>query len=447
MAAERCAPGRGGTPPAVTESAPSRTASEPDDAAKERIVLTAVQTLLNNGEDTYGVLAAALAMGQGLGLAIEAVPGWSETALRAKDRLVANVPVTPWGVNMRRVVATLAVVEAMSDRRTSGEAALQALLEASQQPAANVWLFAAMCGFGTVALSLLNGAGSPNVLATVASVAFLGGLLRRWMAGPLGIGNGLVQLFAAALLAGAVGGAVSRLHIAFSSGMLALGPLFVLVPGPALLGGAFDLMALRLPLGLARFTYGLLAITALCAGVLIGAWVGGAVTPAPLSPVLHLALWQDMVCAGVASAAYAVFFSMPLRLLALPVIVGMLAHGLRWLCLSKLHFANASAAGLACLLVGIIMEPIARRWRLPFAAVGFAAVVAQVPGSFLFRTAAGLVALQRLGGSAPPSLVLDIATNGGSALLTLVAMALGLAIPKSLYQHLVARPMGEVRPI
>jgi uncharacterized membrane protein YjjB (DUF3815 family) len=120
---------------------------------------------------------------------------------------------------------------------------------------------------------------------------------------------------------------------------------------------------------------------------------------------------------------------------------GTLAHGLRWICLTEFHLSNASAAGLACLFVGTTLEPISRRLRLPFAAVGFASVVAQVPGTFLVRMSSGLAELQRQGATAPQDLVLGIISHGGTALLTLIAMALGLAIPKSLYMRL-----GDSRP-
>jgi uncharacterized membrane protein YjjB (DUF3815 family) len=37
-----------------------------------------------------------------------------------------------------------------------------------------------------------------------------------------------------------------------------------------------------------------------------------------------------MIAAGVAVAAFSIFFSMPWRMLGWPVAVGMLAHALRW---------------------------------------------------------------------------------------------------------------------
>ena len=256
-------------------------------------------------------------------------------------------------------------------------------------------------------------------------------MLRAWR-------YGLAQLLAAAFIAGLIGAVAAREHVTFDTGLLALGPLFVLVPGPALLGGAFDLVGLRIPLGLARLTYGVLSIIALSAGVVIGVAIGGPNAVSELLPVSPTALWLDMICAAIASTAYGIFFTMPKKTLIFPATMGAVAHGLRWVCLNELHFANACAAGLACLLVGVVMEPLSRRLNLPFAALGFASVVSQVPGVYLFRMSAGLAKLEQHGAHASVELLAGILSDGGTATLTLVTMALGLVIPKSVYMRIAA---------
>jgi uncharacterized membrane protein YjjB (DUF3815 family) len=190
--------------------------------------------------------------------------------------------------------------------------------------------------------------------------------------------------------------------------------------------------------------------------ILVAIWVGLLLglslldVSLPVSPPgRSVALWLDVLAAGVAAAAFGAFFSMPLRMLAWPVLVGMLAHAARWWAMTAFQVQVAPAAGLASLVVGIILVPVARRLRLPFAAIGFAAVVALIPGVFTFRLASGLIELQAQGANVP-SLIVDTLPAGMTAVLVVMAMTLGLAVPKRLYDKFrsyhVAQQWARARP-
>ena len=105
----------------------------------------------------------------------------------------------------------------------------------------------------------------------------------------------------------------------------------------------------------------------------------------------------DVLAAGVAVAAYGTFFAMPARMLPLPILVGMLAHGARWAAISVAGASVEVAALLACLIVGVVITPLADRMRMPFAAVAFASVVALIPGVYIFHMAEGFVQLIEAG--------------------------------------------------
>ena len=105
------------------------------------------------------------------------------------------------------------------------------------------------------------------------------------------------------------------------------------------------------------------------------------------------------------------------------------------------HQRVETGALVACLVVGILVTPIADRLRLPFAAVGFASVVSLIPGVFLFRMAGGLVALISPGGDASTELFVSTVTDGITALAIFLAMTFGLIAPKILIEH-----FRELRP-
>jgi uncharacterized membrane protein YjjB (DUF3815 family) len=173
----------------------------------------------------------------------------------------------------------------------------------------------------------------------------------------------------------------------------------------------------------------------ICAGLLLGLATGGATVPAAATPV-PVPFLADVIMAGCAVAAYGTFFSMRWRLLALPVVVGMLAHAAHWALISLAGADVAVGALVACTLVGIVVTPIADRLHLPFAAVAFCAVVSMTPGFFLFRLASARIELVASGEPVPEDLVASMVANGTTAFLIILAMSSGLIVPRMLCDYL-----------
>src|SRR5262249_62392998 len=127
-----------------------------------------------------------------------------------------------------------------------------------------------------------------------------------------------------------------------------------LCAGAPALNGALDLVNGRIHRGAAGLIYAGLVIVAISTGLLLGLALLGVSLPVDEAS-RTVPLWQDVIAAGVAVAAYSVFFSTPLNMLPWPVAVGMLSHALRWVAITVLGFGAAIGTLLACLVVGLIL--------------------------------------------------------------------------------------------
>jgi uncharacterized membrane protein YjjP (DUF1212 family) len=407
-----------------------------DDGKAERYdaLLAATALLYANGQSTQMTLTGVERLNRGLDLDAVVVPSWPMLTLTAAGsrKTVLTAAVSPTAINMHRVGTMMAVVDAAQDGPLELERVVAGVAAAEAQSSSGTIAFTIACATGATALSVIYGATHPLAILLVALAAAAGGLLRRWL-GAISAGP-LVQVFAAALVAGAVGAAAAHLDLGASTGVVAICPAMVMVPGPHILNGALDLLDLRITLGLARLAFGLLILTAIAGGLILGLRLGGQTLPVT-APSSAAPLLIDVLAAGVAAASYPIYFSMRWQLIGWPVAVGMLAHAAHWYALAA--GANlALAAFVACLLVGVALVPVAHRKRIPFAGIGFAAVVALVPGVFVFRTLAGFVDFV-----AHPSaqLLSAAAADLIGATIVVSGMALGLAIPMHLYAAVAAR--------
>jgi len=383
--------------------------------------------------------ARRLARALGFGADIHLRWGEITVGVNNQERFLHAQPV---GVDMGKVAAAEQVIDRVERGDLDAVGAAAALRTVGAMSPVSDTHFAVSAAAGAVALSVIFGVIHLFAVAVIALSAAAGGYLRRWLGRKSR--NPLLQPLSAALLAGAIASIALRLRPDEPQRLVAVCPCMVLVPGPHILNGALDLARVNIPLGAARIGFALLVTLMICAGLLLGLSLGGVTLPLT-GTVVHVPLIFDVLAAGVAVAAYGTFFSMPARMLAVPIAVGMLAHGARWLAISSAGASAEGAALLACLVVGLLITPAADRLKMPFAAVAFAAVVSLIPGVYVFRMAEGFMLLIKQGTAASPAVVAATAAAGAAAFLITFAMAFGLLLPKICLERLWPSLTGRDR--
>jgi uncharacterized membrane protein YjjP (DUF1212 family) len=397
------------------------------------LVLACAHVLHTNGQSTHETVQAAERLGTQLGLRATMIVHWEELELRAADGTGSQVSFergSPTGINMNRVASAMSAIENCAADRPPISAALENIKTIAHIPPAPTWLFTIAAAAGAAAMAAIFGAHHLAAVALIMISAASGAVLRRTLARYSA--NTLLQPFCAALLAGMFGALAVRYNLSSSLRLVAVCPCMILIPGPHALNGAIDLIAARINLGASRLVHAGLIISAISIGLLLGMGILS-VSLSVGEPGRAVPLWLDVIAAGVAVAAFSVFFSTPLRMLAWPVATGMLAHAVRWGALNA-GAGVATSDLVACLLVGAILAPVARRWRMPFAAIGFASVVSMMPGVFLFRMASGLVQFTD-SSNANFDLLRATIANAMTALAIILAMSFGVVAPKMIFDR------------
>jgi uncharacterized membrane protein YjjP (DUF1212 family) len=274
------------------------------------LVLPFAKVLYVNGQATEQTVSAAERLARARGLHATIMPHWGELQLVANDKhgtLIAQAAAYPAGVEMNRVASTMRAIEDVVSGRLSPDVAVKAIDDIARSPPAPTWLFTLAAAAGAVALAVIFGVQHFSAAILIFVSAGAGAILRRAL-GQLSE-NFFLQPFGAAILAGIIGAMAVRYDLSSSLRVVAVRPCMVLVPGPHFLNSALDLINGRIALGTARLMYAGLIVVAISVGLLIGLALLGVSLPAdPAGRVVPL--WQDVIAAGVAVAAYSVFFQL-----------------------------------------------------------------------------------------------------------------------------------------
>ena len=394
--------------------------------------------LFENGQTTHRVVEDARLVGSVMGYRVDVYPMWDRITVRLDNPnddqyvefltapLRTEIEVTPSGVNMNKVLQTTALIDAISSGKLAPTDAFEKLKQIEGGPSASTVRFIMMAGLGAAALAIIFGVTDWLTLSLIFFSASAGAAFRKIIARYSK--SFLLQPIGAAFFAGAAGATLQSLGVDVNLQLVEACPCMILVPGVHIINGSLDLARNRLNLGIARLVYASLIILMICLGLFLGLCVGGQ-TLAQAMNTQSVPIGVDVVAAGFAVAAFGAFFSMPWRILMIPVLIGMSAHAMRWSAI-EMGYSIPMGVAIACFFAGLVATPLAHRLKIPFAALAFASVVSMMPGVFVFRMSSALVEIY-MNAEQSAQTILTVATADGiAAMVICLAIAFGLLVPK-----------------
>lgn len=307
------------------------------------------------------------------------------------------------------------------------------------------WIAVPALGFAAASLAILLGADAVAVvtagIATAIELVIRQELARRHF-------SLLTLPFAAAFIGAALGALAIRFGWTRTPGLIVIVPSLMIVPGPHLINGLFDLIDNHVPMSIARFGLASGILLASACGIVLGV---DAILWTPQAPDTgatadHLTLLLDMLIAGFVTCGFAVYYNVALKHIGPAILGGMVGHGLRSLALD--FGASLEAASfLGALAVGAVSAFVSRSFQVPVAVIAFAGAVTMMPGIQMFRALRGFLQLAHDGSNLQSA----AATLGDAsqAFLVVGALALGLVVAIRatllLFDRLDVSAKGSVR--
>jgi uncharacterized membrane protein YjjP (DUF1212 family) len=236
------------------------------------------------------------------------------------------------------------------------------------------------------------------------------------------------QPFSAGLIGAVLGGLAIRQGWTETPGLCLIVPALMLVPGPHLINGVYDMLENHMQTGVCRLGLATGVLTATALGVALGAWImlGPATVSTMPSEATPLTLPLDAALAGVAACGFGAFYNAPWRVLWVSILCGVVGHGLRYVCLDYMGVEIATLFG--CLAVGAIANAAAERLHLPFSALAFAGAVPMMPGVFIYQSIAGAIRLSAAATAVDPMLASTTLALSFKSVFVIGAIAIGLLI-------------------
>jgi uncharacterized membrane protein YjjP (DUF1212 family) len=403
--------------------APPQNATAPSEAALRFLQLSA-RLLLEYNVRSKSLERRIDRIARHVGVNVQTVVGYRDVTLALADGRAIHARAPELRINVAVSAGALHVIDELCLGRIGLDEAMKRLETLEHRaPRHGRWLVAILFALAASAIAWLLRADWGAIVVSGVSSA-LGLIARRELARRSEIL--FVQPFMAGLIGALIGGLAIRLGWTQTPGLCLIVPALMLVPGPHLINGVYDMLENHMQTGVCRLALAVAILTTTALGVVLGGWLtlGPAAVSTSPSEAVRLTLPLDVVLAGVAACGFGAFYNAPWRVLWVSILCGTVGHGLRYLSLD--HWSVGISTLFACLAIGLIANAAANRLRLPFSAVAFAGAVPMMPGVFIYQSIAGDMRLSAAGAAADPALAAATLALFSESVFVVAAMAIGL---------------------
>lgn len=400
-----------------------------------RFIQRAARLLLHYNMRTDSLRQRLQEIGSALQLPVQVHVGYRTVTVYTPDGENVHAQAPEFRIN----IAVSAEVNLTIDKVCAGKLSLSeaiGILDEVENTAGRHgrWTLSLMFGLAAGALAWLLSADWP-AMAVIATSSALGMLARQEMHKYHPVLFALP--FVAALIGSLMGGMLIRLGWTHTPGICLIVPALMLVPGPHLINGLYDMIENNMQTGIPRLGLAAGILVAAAMGIFLGGWLTLGLTTVPPSMIFSqqpIPLWLDIVLAGVASCGFGAFYNAPWRVLWTSIVCGMVGHGIRYLCLA--HGMQLEIATLfACLAIGFMAIRWVSSMRIPFAAVAFAGAVPMMPGVLMFHSIGGAMDIAFAGSGAPLVMVADTLSSSFKAAFVVGSMGMGLLAGAWIGEH------------
>lgn len=203
------------------------------------------------------------------------------------------------------------------------------------------------------------------------------------------------------------------------------------VPGIPLINAVDDLLENHIVSGMTRAVNALLIVVSMSFGIVLAIKLCGVQDFTALSLEPRGSYLTYAIAAAVASVGFSTIFNTPRRLLWVIALGGALSVCVRNYLSFELGVEPGVASFGGALAVSLVALQAIHWFHTPNHVLTIPSVIPMVPGVLLYRMLFGVININDL----DPAAALQAMQSGVNACLTLLAIALGVAIPNSFAQR------------